>query len=895
MTQATDRDLRSAGRQWESAAVPSLIFCAFLALYGATLLPDILPADAGEFQLVAKAAGVAHPPGYPLYTMLGWLFARMPLGPTPAWRLNAFSAVAAAATLSLVYSTARRLSGSWLSGLAAAVALGSATTFWATATQASIRPLTTLFAALCLYALIEHGHRLKHQPSDATPGARSAPRDSYLILFSVGLSLGLTHHPSLVFPAIVFVLYLFLIDPALLRHPRRWVKPVVVFLLGLGVLIYLPLRGAPGLATWSGFLDHVLARGFRGDMFALNLFDRLVLLPTLLGFQFNLVLLLGMLGGALSLVVDNRRLCLLLTGSFVVHAAVTLTYDAPQTVEYAMPAYVSLALLLAVPFRRSFSTEPGIAHNTSPPQGLARAASLVTRLVAIVLLAAGTLNLVTHWPSHRTLSRSRDARDYVETVLHGAPQNAVILSNWHWFSPLRYLQQVEGIRPDVEIEYVAPRGEPLDRTWVGRIDEHIDEHPVVALRYFEDPYSALPYSFEPLGEAFLIRREARADTPAAMTELNAMLGQEIQLLGYQLEAEDREPAQPLMLALAWSPIVAPAQDTALFAQLIGPDGRLWSAAEDPRHRAGRIRSGDVIVDRFVVYPLLHAPPGDYTLVVGAYTAHGRLTTGDGSDRVPLDTVHVHPSTTRPVTENPQLVRYRDGPTLVGVDYDIGVNGRVRTYLHWAGPGELASLQLTDKDGAVLTSSDVPELRTGQYATIALDSPVIPDGIAVFDQQGGQRSTLLFQRSIRLPAPENGARYVPVGNAMVLTEFDADLGGFEPGGTATLRLRFRSQRPLERDYIVSASLTGVEADGSWVWRASHDSVPALGAIPTLKWIYRSVVPAPHRLTLPKDADIPTAAVVGSLLVYDHFTQSLLPPLDERLDLSVRLGVWNAPSP
>ena len=42
------------------------VFIAALLLYILTLAPSVLPADAGEFQLVAATLGVAHPPGYPL-------------------------------------------------------------------------------------------------------------------------------------------------------------------------------------------------------------------------------------------------------------------------------------------------------------------------------------------------------------------------------------------------------------------------------------------------------------------------------------------------------------------------------------------------------------------------------------------------------------------------------------------------------------------------------------------------------------------------------------------------------------------------------------------------------------------------------------------------------------
>src|SRR5213593_112847 len=65
-------------------------------LYAATLLPGIGSGDTAEFQRVAPTLDVAHPTGYPLYTLLGWLWSHLPLGGTPAWRMNLFSAVASA-------------------------------------------------------------------------------------------------------------------------------------------------------------------------------------------------------------------------------------------------------------------------------------------------------------------------------------------------------------------------------------------------------------------------------------------------------------------------------------------------------------------------------------------------------------------------------------------------------------------------------------------------------------------------------------------------------------------------------------------------------------------------------------------------------------------------------
>jgi hypothetical protein len=522
------------------------------------------------------------------------------------------------------------------------------------------------------------------------------------------------------------------------------------------------------------------------------------------------------------------------------------------------------------------------------------AASFVRHLSFTILLIAGIVNLAVHLPSYRTLSRSHDARDYVETLLREAPERAVVLSNWHWFNPLRYLQQVEDVRPDVTVEYVAPSAEPLARTWVRRIDEYVLHRPLVVLRAFEQAYGGLAYRLEPLGEAFLVRREPRSEVAADSVALDITLGEQIELLGYRLTSHESEPAQPLTLTLQWSPVTQPGTDIALFAQLIGPDGRLWSAAMDPLHSPDRLTVAEIVADRFVIYPLLHASPGPYDLVVGAYSPRGRLTAPDGSDVVRLESVHLQPFTTRPVTRHPRFARLAGGPTLIGVDYDGGVPGQVRVYLHWMGPGQPTDLWLMGNDDTMLAGSHVPALRRGQYATIAVDHPEIPSRLTALGGGGRRRRwNLLFGGEIPLPSPQPGERYVPFGDAMVLTGFDGPSDGLEDGTAVQLYLRFCGQRPLERDYIVSTALTGLNPDGTWAWRASHDTVPALGAIPTLKWIRGSTVLDPHQVTIPVGA--PAVPVVGSLLVYDHFTQRSLPHLDERVEPPVELGTWSVVAP
>ena len=60
-------------------------------VYVKTLAPTVSFFDSGELISAAYTLGVAHPPGYPLYVLLGWLFSKLPIG-NIAYRINRMSA-----------------------------------------------------------------------------------------------------------------------------------------------------------------------------------------------------------------------------------------------------------------------------------------------------------------------------------------------------------------------------------------------------------------------------------------------------------------------------------------------------------------------------------------------------------------------------------------------------------------------------------------------------------------------------------------------------------------------------------------------------------------------------------------------------------------------------------
>jgi len=89
-------------------ALAALVFLGSAFVFLATLTPTVPFWDSGEFIAVSKILGIPHPPGTPLYVLLGRLVSLVPLG-SVAQRLNGFSALSSALAVMLTYLTALRL------------------------------------------------------------------------------------------------------------------------------------------------------------------------------------------------------------------------------------------------------------------------------------------------------------------------------------------------------------------------------------------------------------------------------------------------------------------------------------------------------------------------------------------------------------------------------------------------------------------------------------------------------------------------------------------------------------------------------------------------------------------------------------------------------------------
>ena len=140
----------------ERWAPPLLFLTAFgFALLG--LNPTFYADDSAETITACATLGIPHPPGYPLFTLLGSLFAGLPLS-GPSLRVNLFSAALGASVCLLLFLFLRRRLGvsTWFAVLFSLLWMAGTTTYPAAlSAKTGIYQMTAFFLLAIPWALLE--------------------------------------------------------------------------------------------------------------------------------------------------------------------------------------------------------------------------------------------------------------------------------------------------------------------------------------------------------------------------------------------------------------------------------------------------------------------------------------------------------------------------------------------------------------------------------------------------------------------------------------------------------------------------------------------------------------------------------------------------------------------
>ncbi|MFH1074054.1 MAG: DUF2723 domain-containing protein [Candidatus Firestonebacteria bacterium] len=203
----------------------ALVFLLPLSIYIITACPVVFAGDSGELITAAYTLGVVHPPGYPLFCLLGKVFSYLPLAGV-AFRVNLLAGFFAALAVYILYLLIKKLiagnMGVFLAFCSALLPAFSAI-FWEQAlfAKGAIYTLNAFLIIAIYYLLV----------------LEAAP---ILIGFIAGLSLT-NHHTALVFVGMAF-LYLFFTKKEKMKTLSGFLITAIITV--VTVYLYLPVSAA---------------------------------------------------------------------------------------------------------------------------------------------------------------------------------------------------------------------------------------------------------------------------------------------------------------------------------------------------------------------------------------------------------------------------------------------------------------------------------------------------------------------------------------------------------------------------------------------------------------------------------------------------------------------------
>jgi hypothetical protein len=224
---------------YRTAAVVSA--CVF-ALYLLTLSPTTSMWDAGEYMAAAYGLGLPHPPGNPMFVLLGRFFSLLPIAPTVAQRVNILAALSSAVAAGVWFLIAHKVISTWIvdprrriaAAVAAAVIGATAFTVW----HQSVVNEKVYTVALAGLAIISW---LIVRWLDVPDGPRA---DRTLLLIAFLLGLGYANHMAGMLAAPSVLVAVLARRPRIMLRGRFIGLTVLALFLGLTPFLTQPLRAA---------------------------------------------------------------------------------------------------------------------------------------------------------------------------------------------------------------------------------------------------------------------------------------------------------------------------------------------------------------------------------------------------------------------------------------------------------------------------------------------------------------------------------------------------------------------------------------------------------------------------------------------------------------------------
>ncbi|MBS3946121.1 MAG: DUF2723 domain-containing protein [Melioribacter sp.] len=453
--------------------LPIIISLFVLTIYFFTLAPSVIQIDSGELAAVQATLGIAHPTGYPLFTLVGYLFVKIPLPVSTIYKANLLAAIwcglgilffIKSVTLLLANINSKKVekklktksfqiiepeeSNNLLIKIAAitgSLFLAFSNTYWMQSTSVEVYSLQIFLFMLIIFSSLRAYFSKSNSLFDWT-------------LLGIFTALGFTNHMTTLL-SLPFTAILFFRKEGLTK--KSLLKIAVTFISSLPVLIllyaYLPLRAStnPEINWGNPFNAENFLRHITGKQYQVWLFSSFDAAKKQFGYFFNNLpseftvpgLLLALTGLGYIFKV-NKRIAGLITVSFVVALLYSINYDIVDIDSYFLFNFILTGILISM----------GVFF-------ILKELKLRFKLnerVLVIFSFIGFIPLITNYSSIDQSDRYI-FEDYTKNILSSVEKNSIIFSyQWDYFiSASYYYQFVENFRKDV----VVVDKELLRRSW----------------------------------------------------------------------------------------------------------------------------------------------------------------------------------------------------------------------------------------------------------------------------------------------------------------------------------------------------------------------------------------------------------------------------------------------
>lgn len=819
--------LRPDARHW----VWLVLLCvALVPLYGLTLGRTVGSADTFEFQVVTPQLGIAHPTGYPLYLILGKLWTWLPFG-SAAWRLNLGTATYALIAVGLVYFIVRRLFEQPLPALLAGLVLGIAPTLWSQAVAAEVYSLNAmLVAAALLVMVVILGER----------GTGNGERWKLFIPLAFLIGLGLTNHITtiLLLPA-AGLTFLFawplLRESGVLRRPAFWLGLAAAFVLPLVIYAYLPIRwqavnGEP--MGFGRFVSWVTGSRFQGALQWLAWLrdgTRYGIIGRLFSAEWGGIGLIIAVIGFVVLIVRRRRVAIILLITWLTYTFYALNYYVPDLAVFLIPVHLIMAI----------SIGSALTIHQSP---LTIDRFQLLSFAALVVLAL--LVVPQNW-----LENDRSAENpllrWGAGVLNGdLNDGSAILADSEKIAPLYYLQQAEGVRPDLDIMVLSD-----EAAYRAEMDARAAAGQTVYLARYLPRLSYALRSNGPLAEIVVERQIA----PLADEPIASFAG--VALIDVMLSA--KSPIDPTQTAVtfAWQATGQASEPQLVYLRWSSPD--FTSAATDGQHPVNNLyptaawQAGEIVAD----FHQLPRPlsPNAQTLALQVALAPAFTAAAD-LDWQTATTVALPPSATVD-TETalrvnlgnivldgltvPEQIRPNTPLPVTLSGHSFSADTLTLTLVGDGGTTQQTIVLDKADDSAHAfawqTELDTTALANGAYAL------TVADGQCGWLRRDSAECKLADIIIDGLPLPANATNF---DDKIALLDIAVPETVLTPGGLFDVAFTWQSLAPLTEDYTVFVQIL----DQNDTIVGQIDAWPVQGTSPTTTWRPGQIVTDPYTIQL-----------------------------------------------